>query len=148
MLVSESLNKFIKEWIDPAENRWADREIDKWKKRKTGVNLNEDPEEILHYAEEIEAPDPEDINTKKKVLENIIDYKKGEEITSEEFENLCIWISNCATNSHEAAAMLGFISEKIPTLFQDIKAGSEKYESGIKILRQKFSPGNSEEDTM
>jgi len=148
MLVSESLDQFLGEWVDRAEDRWADREIDRYMKRKTGVVLEEDPEQILSDPYDLDVPS--DIPSIKKVLYKLIDYKKGKEVTPEEFKNFCIWVTQASDNPQEASAIVSVFIEKIPSLVQALEAEKAldggRYHEGFEVLVDKFRPKGPEED--
>lgn len=150
MLVSESLDSFLSERVDRAEDRWADREIDRYQKRKTGVVLEEDPEEILSDPYDMDYPDPKDINRKKKILFDIIDYKKDRDVTPEEFKNFCIWATEVAMSPQEAVTLVSVFIEKIPSMvetFEREKApDGGTYHEGLEVIQQKYRPEQGPED--
>ncbi len=136
--VSESLEQFLAEWVNRDEDRWANREIDKHFKREEGVNLNEDPAEILTYPEEVEAPvNIEDI---KRILLGIVEYKKDQEVTPEEFKNFCIWTTHAAKDPHQASAIVSAFIDQIPSMMQELETTPDggKYHEGLEILMDKY----------
>lgn len=149
MLVSESLDQFLGEWVDREEDRWADREIDRYQKRKSGVVLEEDPEEILSDPYDLEYPDPKDIEKKKKILYKIIDYKQGDDVTPEEFKNFCIWASEVAMNPQEAVTIVSIFIEKNPSMVETMEREKAPdggtYHEGFEVIQNKYRPDRGEE---
>ncbi len=143
MFVSPTLEHFLNEWIDRGEDRWADREIDKWEKEKTGVILGEDPAEIFTHPEDIDVIDPKDIQKIKGILKKLVEYKGGSEVTPEEFENFCIWVTRVAEDSHIGSAIVSAFVESMPSMVDELKAAKGmggKYMSGLEILADKYNP--------
>ena len=56
------------------------------------------------------------LDSKKNILYKLVDYKKGQEVTPEEFENFCVWVSRAAENMDEAAAIVTAFIESLPNL--------------------------------
>jgi len=136
--VSESLEKFLAEWVNQDEDRWADREIDKYFKREEGVNLNEDPVEILTYPEEVEPP--ADNEAIKRILLGLIEYKKGQDVTPEEFKNFCIWTTHTAKDPQHASAIVSAFIDQVQSLYSELETTPDggKYHEGLEILSNKF----------
>ncbi len=139
--VSESLEQFLNEWIDRGEDRWADREIDKWEKRESGVDINEDPTEILTYPEEVEAP--VGIDNIRRILRKVVDYKTGKDVTPEEFKNFCIWITRVTKNPMEASAIVSAFIERMPKMVEELESERGKldggdYHEGLEVLSNAF----------
>jgi hypothetical protein len=150
MLVSESLDQFLGEWVDRAEDRWADREIDRYQKRKTGVVLEEDPEEILSDPYDLDYPDPENIEAKKRILEKIISFKKNQDVTPEEFKNFCVWASEVAMNPQEAVTLVSIFIDKIPSMVETFNREKSPdggtYHEGFEVIQKKYRPDQGYED--
>ena len=145
MLVSPTLEHFLNEWVDRGEDRWADREIDKWEKEKSGVVLSEDPAEILTHPEDIDVPSDEDIETIKKILRNLVEFKRNSEVTPEEFQNFCLWVTRVSNDPHRGSAIVSAFIENMPSMVQELKsAGREgmggRYSSGFELLADKYNP--------
>lgn len=144
MLVSESLEKFLSEWVDRGEDRWADREIDRYQKRKSGVVLEEDPEEILSDPFDLEYPDPRDIEKKKQILYKLIDFKQGKDVTPEEFKNFCIWATEVALTPQEAVTLVSVFIEKnqsmIKTMEEERAPDGGSYHEGFEVIQNKYRP--------
>ena len=144
MLVSESLEKFLSEWVDRGEDRWADREIDRYQKRKSGVVLEEDPEEILSDPFDLEYPDPRDIEKKKQILYKLIDFKQGKDVTPEEFKNFCIWATEVALTPQEAVTIVSVFIEKnqsmIKTMEEERAPDGGSYHEGFEVIQNKYRP--------
>jgi hypothetical protein len=138
--VCESLDQFLSEWIDRGEDRWADREIDKYLKKKSGVNLSEDPQEILSYPEEVEVPPTDQTDKLKKVLTSVIDYARNKEITPEEFKNFCIWATRVSNDPMLVNAIVVKFVEMNPLILKELQSTPDggKYGDGLEVLSNKF----------
>ena len=143
--VSESLEQFLLEYrgFTREEDRWADRELDKWEKKSAGIDLNEDPAEILTYPEDLEVP--KGIENIKRVLYKLVDYKKGKDVTPEEFKNLCIWITQVTENPMEASAIVSAFIDQMPKMVEELesprgKLDGGKYHEGMDVLANAYRP--------
>jgi len=138
MLVCETLEQFLNEWIDPAEDRWANRQIDLDLKRKRGINPNEDPEEILSSPQDLEVP--QGIPNIKRALFNIIVYLKNKDVTPQQFLNFCIWATRVTDNPDHLEALLVALADQVPALGKELNSTQDggKYRSGLKYIISKF----------
>ena len=142
-IVHENLYQFLKEWVDPYEDKWADREIDKYQKRKSGIIPEENPQDILKYPEDI--PIPKDTRT---AIKNIIDYfKDKDDISSEDFKNLCIWISRLYNDFDSVVEKLELILSYFPYIIREIKTAKydSKYREGLEYIINKFKKSDRED---
>ena len=142
-IVYENLYEFLKEWVDPAEDKWANREIDLYQKRKSGIIPEENPQDILEYPEDI--PIPKDTRT---AIKNIIDYfKDKDDISAEDFKNLCIWVSRVYNDFDSAIKTLEIIIAFIPSIIKEIKTAKYggKYREGLEYILNKFKRGDGED---
>lgn len=139
--VSESLEVFLKEWYNREEDAWANRQIDKWEKEKAGIDPNEDPSEILTYPEDLDVPkDLEDI---KRILFRVIDYKKGDTVSPEEFKNFCIWVTRISENPMQVSAIVSAFIEKMPNIIKELETGSPDggaFHEGFEVLADAYRP--------
>jgi hypothetical protein len=136
--VCESLDQFIKEWVDPAEDRWANRQIDKFKKRESGIDVETDPEEILSNPDEVVSPSIENL---PDILPKIIEYKKDQEVTPEEFSNFCYWITKLQEKPETILNAISYFIEKNPKLISALKSeppDGGKFNRGFEIIANKF----------
>jgi hypothetical protein len=148
--VAKSLNEFLNEWVDKAEDRWADREIDKWEKRESGINPNEDPEEILNYPEEVEIPN--NVEILRKIIYSIIDLKKRDGIDPEEFKNFCIWVTRIANNPNEAMSIVSGFIERIPSMLEELERNERNegsliggaFHEGFEVLADAYRPKDTD----
>ncbi|HPI82124.1 MAG TPA: hypothetical protein PK122_02760 [Candidatus Paceibacterota bacterium] len=138
MLVCETLEQFLNEWIDPAEDRWANRQIDLYLKRKQGINPNEDPEEILSSPRDLEVP--HDIPNIKRVLFNIIGYLKNKDVTPQQFLNFCIWATRVTDNPAHLNALLVSLADQVPAVGKELSSTPDggKYGSGLEYIISKL----------
>ena len=143
--VSESLEQFLLEYrgFTREEDRWADRELDKWEKKEAGVDINEDPVEILTYPEEVEAP--VGIENIKRILRKVVDYKAKAEVSPDEFKNFCIWITRTTENPYEASAIVSAFIENVPAMVEEFeseagKLDGGKYHEGMEVLANAYRP--------
>jgi len=143
MLVSPTLEHFLNEWVNRDEDRWANREIDKWEKEESGVVLSEDPAEILTNPHDIDVPDFKDVSVIKKILQNLREYKGGADVTPEEFENFCLWVTRVANEPQIGSAIVSAFIESMPSMVKELqstKGQGGKYVSGFEILADKWNP--------
>ena len=88
-------------------------------------------------------PDSRDRNDQKnlvRVFKSIVDYKRGKEVTPEEFKNFCIWATRISDEPMLVNMIVSKFVELMPGILAEIRSTTDggRYGDGLEVLANKF----------
>ena len=75
-----------------------------------------------------------------KVFKSVLDYKRGKDVTPEEFKNFCIWVTRISDEPILVNGIVAKFVEFFPSILRELKSTPDggKYGEGLEILFNKF----------